>query len=80
MYLHCTGKDSTGLLASAILMLLGARDEKIVADYALTEVRMQPVMPTLTARFHNDTGFSENMTGLQSMSVSKPQTCKLSWR
>jgi protein-tyrosine phosphatase len=40
---HCVGgKDRTGLLTALLLHLAGVDDEQIAADYALSEVRLQP--------------------------------------
>ena len=40
---HCVGgKDRTGLLTALVLHLAGVDDEQIAADYALSEVRLQP--------------------------------------
>lgn len=45
---HCAGgKDRTGLLAAAILDLLGASDDVIADDYALTAERMPRVVARL---------------------------------
>lgn len=54
-------------------MLAASRSvqRKIVADYVLTEVGMQPMMPALNVRIHNDFAFCGNMAGLQNMSGSK---------
>ncbi len=41
--IHCVGgKDRTGLLAAFLLHLAGVDDEKIAADYALSEERLRP--------------------------------------
>lgn len=46
---HCTaGKDRTGVVAAALLGLLGASDAEIVADYA----RSAAAMPAIAAWFH----------------------------
>lgn len=42
---HCTaGRDRTGVLASMLLLILGASDADIVTDYAKTEPNMPGVM------------------------------------
>jgi protein-tyrosine phosphatase len=54
---HCSaGRDRTGVLAAAFLLALGAADEDIVADYALTGAnsaaigaRLQPVLAPILA-------------------------------
>ena len=44
---HCAaGRDRTGVLAASLLLALGANDDAIVADYALTG----PNMPAIMAR------------------------------
>jgi protein-tyrosine phosphatase len=41
---HCTsGKDRTGLMSALILAALGATEEQIVADYVLTNGRIDPI-------------------------------------
>jgi protein tyrosine/serine phosphatase len=41
--IHCVGgKDRTGLLSAFLLHLAGVDDEKIAADYALSEERLRP--------------------------------------
>jgi protein-tyrosine phosphatase len=41
---HCTsGKDRTGLMSALILCALGAKEEQIIADYALTNGRIEPI-------------------------------------
>jgi hypothetical protein len=57
---HCSaGKDRTGVLAAAFLLTLGASDEDVVADYALTGrnseaigQRLRPVLAAILAE-HN---------------------------
>lgn len=42
---HCAaGRDRTGVLAAMLLLALGASDEDIVADYALTGPNMRAIM------------------------------------
>lgn len=46
---HCTaGKDRTGITAALLLNLAGVPDEDIVADYALTEVYLEPKIRMFT--------------------------------
>ena len=41
---HCTsGKDRTGMLSAIILAALGANEEAIIADYTLTNGRIEPI-------------------------------------
>ena len=59
---HCAaGQDRTGVLAAAILLVLGADDDTIVADYGRTgdnqealHARLRPVMGELLAQFGID--------------------------
>ncbi|KAL7283863.1 hypothetical protein ACG7TL_003303 [Trametes sanguinea] len=75
--IHCTaGKDRTGVFAAAILMLLGARDEDIVADYALSEIGLQPVVPMFAMRFQREAVFRDNWTGTLNMGSSRPETMR----
>ncbi len=48
---HCTtGKDRTGWLAAATLMLLGVSDDDVMADYLLTNEQLAPyTQPTIDA-------------------------------
>jgi protein-tyrosine phosphatase len=48
---HCTtGKDRTGWLAAATLMLLGVSDADVMTDYLLTNVQLAPyTQPTIDA-------------------------------
>ncbi|KAI0748779.1 protein-tyrosine phosphatase-like protein [Daedaleopsis nitida] len=70
--MHCTaGKDRTGVLAAVILMLLGAEDKVITADYALTTIGMQPLFPLLAARFKNEKAWVENPQGALNLGSSK---------
>ena len=42
---HCAaGRDRTGVLAAMLLLVLGAADDDIVADYALTGDNMAAIM------------------------------------
>jgi protein-tyrosine phosphatase len=48
---HCrTGKDRTGLVAAALLGLLGVSEEDIVADYMLSTPHFEPMIAFLRAR------------------------------
>ncbi|KAI0640961.1 protein-tyrosine phosphatase-like protein [Trametes meyenii] len=72
--IHCTaGKDRTGVFAAVILLLLGAREEDIVADYTLTEIGMKPLLPILALRLQKDAVFRENWTGTLNLGSAKPQ-------
>lgn len=47
---HCAaGKDRTGMLAAAVLSVLGATEADIVADYALTDANVPAVMARIAA-------------------------------
>lgn len=67
---HCAaGRDRTGVLAAMVLLALGATDDDIVTDYALTGAnmsaineRMRPVMGVLLARLGFDLDVMTTMT------------------
>jgi protein-tyrosine phosphatase len=47
---HCAaGKDRTGLFIGTLLAFLGASDEDIIADYALSEVEISAIMHRVTS-------------------------------
>ncbi|KAH7928265.1 hypothetical protein BV22DRAFT_1030920 [Leucogyrophana mollusca] len=72
--LHCTaGKDRTGLFACLLLMTLGASDEDIAKDYALTTVGLAPVLPMLAARYEKNPIFQENWQGMLNMGSSREE-------
>ena len=53
---HCAaGKDRTGVVAAALLGLLGVAEELIVADYALTRRNLEGIV----ARLEASTGYRE---------------------
>ncbi|KAI0708050.1 protein-tyrosine phosphatase-like protein [Earliella scabrosa] len=73
--IHCTaGKDRSGVLAAVILMLLGARDEDIAADYALTTIGLQPLVPLLAARFAKEEAWRNNPQGALNLGAAKAET------
>lgn len=48
---HCTaGKDRTGLIAAMLLALVGVDEDTIIADYALSAGRIQPLVDALTVK------------------------------
>jgi len=50
MIIHCTaGKDRTGVVFVLLLDLAGVDDETIIADYALTKGRIEPMLTRLRA-------------------------------
>lgn len=62
---HCTlGKDRTGILAILVLSILGASDEAIVADYALTEYATSEAFREFAYDFIvNQSGLPESFAG-----------------
>jgi len=49
---HCTtGKDRTGWAAASLLMLLGASDEDVLADYLLTNESLVPALQPMVDKF-----------------------------
>jgi protein-tyrosine phosphatase len=52
LVIHCaSGKDRTGVLAALVLALLGAPDDDVVADYALTELATDRLIADWTAKY-----------------------------
>ncbi len=52
---HCTaGKDRTGMVIALILGALGAPDETIIADYALSGAYLDPLLDELRAQAARD--------------------------
>jgi len=73
--IHCTaGKDRTGIFAAVVQKLLGARDEDIIADYHLTTIGLQPLIPLLTARFLAQETYRDNWQGFLNMGSAKRET------
>ena len=65
---HCAaGKDRTGILAAALLGLLGVSEQDIVADYALTAA----IVPVLRARFEASAQDPKRVAGANEMPRSK---------
>jgi len=57
--LHCTvGKDRTGLVAALLLLAAGVRPADVIADYVLSDERIEPLRPRLL-REGVALGFSE---------------------
>ncbi len=55
---HCAaGKDRTGVLAALVLDILGVEADVIVADYLITESRMELILD----RYRSDPAFAERM-------------------
>jgi len=72
---HCTaGKDRTGVLVALVLMLLGARDEDIIKDYALSTIGLQPAAALFIARWQQDPVFRDNWQGALNMGSAKAET------
>jgi len=59
-----------------ILMLLGAMDDHVVNDYALSFIALQPVVPMFVARFEKEPAFRENRQGVLNMGTSRPVTMR----
>ncbi|TFK38701.1 protein-tyrosine phosphatase-like protein [Crucibulum laeve] len=72
--IHCTaGKDRTGLVVAIILMMLGVDDRDIIADYALTTIGLEPVIPIFVARLSKVKEYLDNEEGTRNMGSSKPE-------
>lgn len=68
---HCTaGKDRTGMLAALILALVGASEEEIEADYALSRIGIEPFRTQLTGQLLKMMGMSEE-EGLRDPAVEE---------
>ena len=69
---HCSaGKDRTGVLAAALLSVLGVNDDDIVMDYAMTS----PHMPAHLARLSQDQDSAKFLADLPSyMHDSTPES------
>jgi protein-tyrosine phosphatase len=68
---HCAaGKDRTGVLAALVLDILGVDPEAIVADYLITESRMELIL----GRYRSDPNFAERMAQIPAsrFSVESP--------
>jgi len=66
---------STEALAHQIL---GACEEDIVQDYALTNVGLEPVIPMLEAKFKRTAAYAENWEGFRKMG-SAEQVSRISF-
>jgi protein-tyrosine phosphatase len=54
---HCAaGKDRTGIVAASILACLGASDEDIVSDYAVTHANIDAILRRLDSNGHGKSG------------------------
>ncbi|KAI1786939.1 hypothetical protein LXA43DRAFT_856175, partial [Ganoderma leucocontextum] len=51
--------------------LLGARNEDIINDYALTSIGLHPVVPLLAQRFQKEEAFRNNWKGALSLGTAK---------
>ena len=58
-------------LSLAASQILGARDEDIIADYALTTIGLQPAYPLLAPRFEKEAAFRNNRLGAFNLGSSK---------
>lgn len=70
---HCAaGKDRTGVFAAAVLTVLGADVDTIVADYALTDQRMGLVLARLAIAFQEEQGQSTPQWSLEMFDSDSP--------
>lgn len=51
--------------------LLGVNDDDITADYSLTTIGLQPIVPLLVARFQKQQAFKDNWKGTLNMAKSE---------
>lgn len=69
---HCSaGKDRTGVVAALLLLLAGAREEDVVADYALTQTFLAPIVPTMIAELRARDVVDEKL--LEGMFAAPPE-------
>jgi protein tyrosine/serine phosphatase len=53
--IHChAGKDRTGIVAALLLRLVGVPVEKVVADYAESQIRLRPLYERIVAEVGKD--------------------------
>lgn len=54
LYFCNAGKDRTGVVSALILMLLGARDEDIIADYIVSQVYLKEMLNSFIEKNGNE--------------------------
>lgn len=81
LVIHCTaGKDRTGVICALLLMLAGVDDELVAAEYALTEVGLEPFKQAIRERLLGRPQFvkgdEEARRGLENMLSSTVETMR----
>ncbi|KAH0604686.1 uncharacterized protein H6S33_006354 [Morchella sextelata] len=81
LVIHCTaGKDRTGVVCALLLMLAGVDDEFVAAEYALTEVGLEPFKQAIRERLLGRPQFvkgdEEARRGLENMLSSTVETMR----
>ncbi|RPB09579.1 hypothetical protein P167DRAFT_492300, partial [Morchella conica CCBAS932] len=81
LVIHCTaGKDRTGVVCALLLMLAGVDDELVAAEYALTEVGLEPFKQAIRERLLGRPQFmkgdEEARRGLENMLSSTVETMR----
>jgi len=72
---HCTaGKDRTGVIAAILLKLVGAEDDAIERDYALTRVGREQNRHIIMARLSKEPIFASNNEAALNMFTCRPGT------
>lgn len=71
---HCTaGKDRTGVLIALMLMLVGAPDEDIAKEYALTDLGLAELKPLFIERLLKNPALEGNREGVTHMISAKEE-------
>ena len=65
---HCTaGKDRTGILCALVLLLVGASDDYIASEYALTELGLREWREGVVDKLVREMGFAGGREGAKRM-------------
>lgn len=69
---HCTaGKDRTGVIVALMLMLVGAHEDFICDEYALTDVGLAELKPVFIERLLKNPALEGNRRGVENMVSTK---------
>ena len=71
---HCSaGKDRTGVLCALVMMLAGCGDEEVADEYALSEVGLKELQPTMVERLMAVEGLNASREGVERMVGSRKE-------